>query len=70
MTKTLDLKLHLLLYFLMGRAWRIEYEGGLYQVLSRGNQRKDISHDDRDHGTFLDVSGKVPEWLVTKPILA
>ena len=32
----------------MGRAWRIEYEGGLYHVLSRGNERKDIFRDDRD----------------------
>ena len=39
----------------MGRAWRIEYEGGLYHVLSRGNERRDIFHDDRDRQTFLDV---------------
>jgi len=26
----------------MGRAWRIEGEGGLYHVLSRGNERNDI----------------------------
>jgi len=39
----------------MGRAWRIQYEGGLYHVLSRGNERRDIFHDDRDRLTFLDV---------------
>ena len=32
----------------MGRAWRIEYEGGLYHVLSRRNERKGIFHDNRD----------------------
>jgi len=26
----------------MGRAWRIEYEGALYYVLSRGNERREI----------------------------
>ncbi|WDN88712.1 hypothetical protein BuS5_01680 [Desulfosarcina sp. BuS5] len=31
----------------MGRAWRIEYEGGLYHVLSRGNERKDIFHPEK-----------------------
>jgi len=28
----------------MGRAWRIEYEGGLYHVLSRGNERNDSKY--------------------------
>jgi len=37
----------------MGRAWRIEYEGGLYHVLSRGNERKDIFRDDRDLLVYL-----------------
>jgi len=45
----------------MGRAWRIEYEGGLYHVLSRGNERKDIFHDDRDRQTFLDVIGEMSD---------
>ncbi len=45
----------------MGRAWRIEYEGGLYHVLSRGNERKDIFHDDRDRLTFLDVIGEMSD---------
>jgi hypothetical protein len=26
----------------MARAWRVEYEGALYHVLSRGNQRQAI----------------------------
>ncbi len=45
----------------MGRAWRIEYEGGLYHVLSRGNERRDIFHDDRDRLTFLDAIGKMAD---------
>ncbi len=55
----------------MGRAWRIEYEGGLYHVLSRGNERRDIFHDDRDRLTFLDAICEmadnydvdITEWL-------
>ena len=37
----------------MARAWRIEYEGALYHVLSRGNERRDIFWDDDDHRMFL-----------------
>ena len=32
----------------MARAWRIEYEGALYHVLSRGNERQNIVTDDND----------------------
>jgi len=45
----------------MGRAWRIEYEGGLYHVLSRGNERNDIFRDDRDRLKFLDVMGDMAD---------
>ncbi len=45
----------------MGRAWCIEYEGGLYHVLSRGNERRDIFRDDRDRLTFLDVIGEMTD---------
>lgn len=37
----------------MARAWRIEYEGALYHVLSRGNQRQAIFIDDEDRLLFL-----------------
>jgi REP element-mobilizing transposase RayT len=37
----------------MARAWRIEYEGALYHVLSRGNQRQAIFTDDDDRLLFL-----------------
>jgi hypothetical protein len=30
----------------MGRAWRIEYEGALYRMLSRGNEQKDIFYSE------------------------
>ena len=30
----------------MSRPWRIEYEGALYHVLSRGNEQRDIFYDD------------------------
>ncbi|MBI9085881.1 MAG: hypothetical protein JEZ11_19940 [Desulfobacterales bacterium] len=34
---------------------RLEYEGGLYHILSRGNERKDIYYDDQDRLSFLDI---------------
>jgi hypothetical protein len=37
----------------MGRAWRIEYEGALYHLLSRGNERGDIFYDNTDRGRFF-----------------
>jgi hypothetical protein len=42
----------------MGRAWRIEYDGAFYHILSRGNERKDIFLDDKDRRTFLSVIGE------------
>ncbi|MDM8540259.1 transposase [Desulfococcaceae bacterium HSG9] len=48
----------------MGRAWRIEYKGGLYHLLSRGNVRKDIFKDDQDRFAFSDVTGETAENYV------
>jgi hypothetical protein len=48
-------------FVFMGRAWRIQYEGGLYHVLSRGNERRDIFRDDRDRVAFLDVIGEMAD---------
>jgi len=45
----------------MGRAWRIEFEGGLYHVLSRGNEQKNIFYDDRDRLLFLDTIGEMAD---------
>jgi REP element-mobilizing transposase RayT len=39
----------------MSRAWRIEYEGALYHLLSRGNERSDTFFDERDRQRFLDT---------------
>ena len=39
----------------MSRAWRIEYEGAFYHLLSRGNERGDIFVDGQDRQRFLDT---------------
>lgn len=36
----------------MARAWRIEYEGALYHVLSRVGERQAVFLDDEDRGRF------------------
>jgi REP element-mobilizing transposase RayT len=43
----------------MARAWRIEYEGALYHVLSRGNESQDIVITDEDRKLFLDTVGEM-----------
>ncbi len=45
----------------MGRAWRIEYEGALYHVLSRGNERREIFYGDDDRRLFLATLGDMAE---------
>jgi REP element-mobilizing transposase RayT len=45
----------------MTRAWRIEYEGALYHVLSRGNERRDIFFDGDDRRRFLDTLGNMAQ---------
>ena len=45
----------------MSRSWRIEYEGALYHLLSRGNEGKDIFNGDRDRVIFLDTVGEMSE---------
>lgn len=45
----------------MGRAWRIEFEGALYHILSRGNEQKDIFYDDQDRKLFLKTIGEMSE---------
>ena len=45
----------------MGRAWRIEFEGALYHILSRGNEQKDIFYDDQDCQLFLKTIGEMSE---------
>lgn len=43
----------------MARPWRIEFEGALYHVLSRGNEQKDIFWDNQDRESFLNCLGEV-----------
>ncbi len=45
----------------MGRAWRIEYEGALYHVLSRGNERREIFYGDEDRRLFIATLGDMVE---------
>ena len=45
----------------MARAWRIEYEGALYHVLARGNERQDIVIYDDDRQLFLATVGEMSE---------
>jgi REP element-mobilizing transposase RayT len=45
----------------MSRAWRIEYEGALYHLLSRGNEHSDIFVDDYDRKRFLDAIEEMSE---------
>jgi len=41
----------------MARPLRIQYEGGLYHVTLRGNERKAIVRDDDDRHRFVDALG-------------
>lgn len=50
----------------MARPLRIEYEGAVYHVTSRGNARQDIFVDDEDRYAFLEVLGDTVErfaWM-------
>lgn len=50
----------------MARPLRIEFNGALYHVTSRGDRREDIYEDDKDRERFLEVLAEVVErfnWL-------
>jgi hypothetical protein len=47
----------------MGRAWRIEYEGALYHLMSRGNDGQDVYLNDDDRKLFLDTISEMSERL-------
>ena len=50
----------------MARPLRIEYDGALYHITSRGNERKAIFRDDEDRIGFLEALQKVNErfnWI-------
>ena len=38
----------------MARPLRVEYQGAIYHVTIRGNDRRNIFRDDRDRQRFLD----------------
>jgi len=45
----------------MARPLRIDYPDTFYHVLSRGNERKEIFRDEKDHLRFLDTLGRMVE---------
>lgn len=45
----------------MARQWRIEFDGALYHVLSRGNEQRDIFADDQDREKFLQTLAEMSE---------
>ena len=50
----------------MARPLRIEYDGALYHITSRGNERKAIFRDDPDRQLFLNTLAQVNKrfhWL-------
>jgi len=45
----------------MTRQWRIEFEGAYYHILSRGNERRNIFHDNDDRISFLKYLSEKPD---------
>jgi REP element-mobilizing transposase RayT len=45
----------------MARQWRIEYEGALYHVLSRGNEQRPIFIDNDDRLLFLEILAEMSQ---------
>ncbi len=45
----------------MSKAWRIEFDGAIYHVLSRGNEQRDIFTDDEDRLLFLELMGEMAD---------
>jgi len=51
----------------MPRQLRIEYEGAIYHVVSRGDRRKPVFDDNEDRERFLKTLGQVcekAEWQI------
>ena len=53
----------------MARQWRIEYEGALYHVLSRGNEAHPIVADDKDRTAFWRLCAERLPDLRSKSLL-
>ncbi len=45
----------------MARQWRIEYEGALYHVMSRGNEGRSIAGDNEDRDLFMALLGDMAD---------
>lgn len=45
----------------MSRPWRIEYEGAIYHVLGRENERRDIFWGEGDQVLFLTVLEEITQ---------
>jgi REP element-mobilizing transposase RayT len=45
----------------MARPLRIQYEGAVYHITARGNERRDIFADRKDFSRFLELLGRVHE---------
>lgn len=45
----------------MSRPLRLEHEGAVWHVTSRGNEKRDVFRDDEDRAVFLDVLGRTVE---------
>ena len=45
----------------MGRKPRLHIEGGLYHIVTRGNNRKEVFKEDRDYIAFLNILQKLKE---------
>jgi len=50
----------------MARQWRIKYEGALYHVLSRGNEKRNIFLDEEDRLFFLKTLGRMSDRFDTE----
>ncbi|MCX5670670.1 MAG: transposase, partial [Planctomycetota bacterium] len=51
----------------MGRPLRVELADGFFHVLSRGNERRAIFHDDDDRQRFLELIGLMAERFELEP---
>jgi putative transposase len=51
----------------MARKMRVEYEGAIYHVMSRGDRQEAIFKDDKDRARFIDTLGETclkTEWVI------
>ncbi|WP_321391647.1 hypothetical protein [uncultured Desulfuromusa sp.] len=51
----------------MARQLRLEYEGAIYHITARGNERKKIYHSQRDYTKFKRISGDITLILRENP---